>query len=299
MLIYLSLLIAFLWWTQSTTATHFLQLLNSFDGSRGLIAGPVAMILLFIVSWHGYGATQAFWDRHRIFSQYKIHRKDTLTYVKMMPQILTNQIQLVVLAFLMWYLKLGFSNTLPFPSIGSFLSQFSVLYITYEIIFYATHRLLHSSSFWFTFHAMHHQTKGSIGVSGQYQGGFDFFLTTSLALAVGPMLCNAHVSVVWLATFIGGLNSIQSHGGYYFPWGLMPNPLDHNLHHWNPKVNFGTGPLDFVFGTFSSSSIPESHQSSSPPIENRVLKTEARRRTHVPSTSVNGKLQIRRRQRFS
>ena len=122
-------------------------------------------------------------------------------------------------------------------------------YAGYETVFYCTHRWLHHPSL-FAYHAMHHASKASVGVSGMYQGSVDYFLTTTLAHSLAPLLCNTHVSVLWITAFLGGINSVQSHGGYVWTWDVLPSPADHALHHVNYKCNFATGPLDRLFGTY-------------------------------------------------
>jgi len=163
----------------------------------------------------------------------------------MLPVVLTNQIQLVLGLLAMWYFDC-MNRALPLPSAPSFVAHLLGCYAIYEIIFYSSHRILHIPSL-YAYHALHHVTKGSVGVSGMYQGHLDYFLTTTVALSMGPIVLGSHVTVMWLFALVGGFNSIHSHGGYCFPF--MPSPREHDLHHANSRVNFGTGPLDWLLGT--------------------------------------------------
>jgi hypothetical protein len=58
-----------------------------------------------------------------------------------------------------------------------------------------------------------------------YQGNLDYLLTTSIAQAMGPYLFNTPVMVSWIVAFIGGCNSIHSHG----VCRLLPIPLSPNM----------------------------------------------------------------------
>ena len=83
----------------------------------------------------------------------------------------------------------------------------------------------------------------------QYQGHIDYLLTTSLAHVTGPLLFRQYIPIqsLYILAFIGGCNSIHSHGAYDFPG--MPSPTEHSLHHLLYTVNYGTGLWDAICGT--------------------------------------------------
>jgi len=124
-------------------------------------------------------------------------------------------------------------------------------YLSYETIFYWVHRIMHMPAF-YHLHEMHHRTRGSVGISGMYQGAIDYVLTTSIAHITMPYLLDAHCMTLWASCLVGSLNSVHSHSGWDFPLYLFPSPEEHNLHHWRYTVNFGTGPWDAGLQTSSS-----------------------------------------------
>lgn len=61
----------------------------------------------------------------------------------------------------------------------------------------------------YKYHAMHHKTKGSVGISGMYASVLDGWAMSIGAGSLGLILVDSHVVVVWLWSFIGALNSIH------------------------------------------------------------------------------------------
>jgi len=231
----------------------------------GITAGPLFGYLIFFVCWHGYGALLSLFDAFPLFiwSQYKRSdvKKERETYWSMLPNVLSNQLQLLVAFIVVWALgglritpensqpaPDGTSTPMP-PSVSHVLFHTLLNYLVYETIFFWTHWLMHIPSLYYL-HKKHHDTYAAIGISGQYQGAIDFLLTTSVALGLGPLMFGTHPMACWLLAIIGGLNSVHSHAGYDFP--LMPSTKEHTLHHYNYKVNFGTGPWDWLLGTYRS-----------------------------------------------
>jgi len=251
--LYVALVTGYVAWLQTAHAGIVFQEWFSKDRS-GLILGPFATSCIFLLTWHFYAALQGLLDSMldlpiaRHWRALKLSRKDQLTYGDMICQVVLNQFQIPACLLGLWYCRLHLNTFHPPPSVAQFLWQMFMQYLIYEALFYSSHRLLHTRML-YPLHAKHHETQGSTGVSGQYQSFGDFLLTTTIPLAVGIVLVQPHVSVLWCVALIGSLNSVHSHGGYRFPG--FPAPDDHALHHQNYRVNFGTGPLDWLLGTLA------------------------------------------------
>eukprot|EP00698_Gefionella_okellyi_P020215 TRINITY_DN631_c0_g2_i1.p1 TRINITY_DN631_c0_g2~~TRINITY_DN631_c0_g2_i1.p1 ORF type:complete len:262 (-),score=17.53 TRINITY_DN631_c0_g2_i1:139-924(-) len=249
-LVYFSFAATIIFLAQVSSAANFVEELRIWK-HHGVVFGPILVFGCHIFFWHGYGAIQAFMDRFKrdAWWKYKMHQRDKLGYASMLPRAILNQSTLLVAFLGVYYFSgRGFRLSTPLPGPVEIVSHTIVVLAIYEIIFYVTHRLLHTKTL-FAYHALHHTTFGSVGVSGMYQHWIDYFLTTILALAVGPIVCDTHVVSLLLVTIIGSCNSIHSHGAYRFPF--MPLPDDHELHHRNPRVNFATGPMDWLCGTYA------------------------------------------------
>ena len=133
------------------------------------------------------------------------------------------------------------------PQAWPMLLQVSQLYLSYEVLFYFGHRFLHLPGIYGRFHKQHHQTFGSVGISGQYASVPDFAVMTFVPVMLAAVSFDVHLSALWLFSIIGSLNSIHSHGCYEFP--LFPSTKDHSLHHEKLDCNYGTGILDALLGT--------------------------------------------------
>jgi len=61
------------------------------------VAGPVMLFSCLMIAFHTYGAIQQYLDTHPgPWTKYKRHRSDILTYWDMLPVVLTNQAQLLL-----------------------------------------------------------------------------------------------------------------------------------------------------------------------------------------------------------
>jgi sterol desaturase/sphingolipid hydroxylase (fatty acid hydroxylase superfamily) len=253
MALYLALVGGSAAWLHSGRLRESLEAAREAMGARlyAVAAGPVASLAIFFACWHGYGALLAWMDARPSgwWGRFKLHRRDSLGYSDMIGRALFNQLQLVIgVAALRWADRGLRVEPERLPSVGGLLLQIAATFLAHEVVFYTTHRALHSRAL-FRFHAKHHESKGSVGVSGMYQDSLDYLLTTTLAHMAAPVLFDTHCVTTWVVAAVGGLNSVHSHSGYEFPLGLLPSPREHDLHHANYAVNFGTGPLDYLLGT--------------------------------------------------
>ncbi|KHJ91617.1 hypothetical protein OESDEN_08514 [Oesophagostomum dentatum] len=65
---------------------------------------------------------------------------------------------------------------------------------------------------------------------------------------IGPTLCGAHVTTIWVWTCIAITSTTSSHSGYHFPFQLSPE--FHDYHHMTFNECFGViGVLDHIHGT--------------------------------------------------
>jgi hypothetical protein len=125
-----------------------------------------------------------------------------------------------------------------------------LLTIGYDCLFYFAHRLLHHPKL-YRYHKLHHMTygecvcvlctlyclpthvfivfvcvclcvccvcavTGTVGVSGTYMSALDFVLTQGIPIMLPKVIFNTHWSSLMYPLAVGGLNSIHSHGAYYF-----------------------------------------------------------------------------------
>ena len=118
--------------------------------------------------------------------------------------------------------------------------------LTTEILFYLTHRALHSVPFLYQrIHKTHHRFTAPTALCAAYAHPFEFIFGNVGPIAAGPVLTNAHpfTALVWFAAAM--LSTCKGHCGY----NLM-NAATHDAHHTDGRTNFGVLHLmDALCGT--------------------------------------------------
>lgn len=140
-------------------------------------------------------------------------------------------------------------NCFPDSHLFSFLS-FLAYSLAYDIVMWIGHYFLHSNrSIFATYHALHHSTYATCGMTGHYMGLLDFFFEAIIPSCVSSLVYafGGSISGILIFKFLGFLNTVTSHSGYQLPG--FQSPVVHYLHHKKHSVNFSFGVMDRVLGT--------------------------------------------------
>lgn len=136
------------------------------------------------------------------------------------------------------------------PGVLDVLRDLAVCIGVEEVLFYYSHRALHSRALYARIHKVHHRFVAPIALAAFYAHPLEAAISNVLPLLVGPMLVRAHVTTVWLWTLMGIFGTQFHHCGYQFTpqWDLQPR--FHDRHHETNDCNFGlVGALDWLHGT--------------------------------------------------
>jgi len=137
------------------------------------------------------------------------------------------------------------------PSIVEILVDILICVVVEEILFYYSHRALHSRWLYGPVHKQHHQFTAPIGMAAVYAHPVEFLLSNLTPLVCGAVLAKSHMFTMWVWYGAAIIVTIFHHCGYAFPF-LIGNtaPNDHDWHHEKFEVHYGLlGWLDRLHGT--------------------------------------------------
>ena len=137
--------------------------------------------------------------------------------------------------------------------------------------FYWFHRLCHAiPMIYINFHKDHHRYVGTIGFAGEYASAFEQVLVNEIPTAGYCLLLSrwVHPSIwfVWLGWRVW--ESDETHSGYDFSSSFLGRigllygheAKVHDWHHVANDGNFGSYPMDYMFGTMDS--FVQSHEAN-------------------------------------
>lgn len=137
------------------------------------------------------------------------------------------------------------------PTVGGFLVQLLVSVAAEEVLFYLSHRLVHSKALYVPIHKFHHTYTAPFGIAAIYAHPLEHLIANVIPLSVGPLLTHAHpiFSMIW--TMLALFNTTTVHSGYDLSGFLVfPAPYFHDWHHERFNENYGAGEfMDWFFGT--------------------------------------------------
>ena len=107
-----------------------------------------------------------------------------------------------------------------------------LIYIITDIVFYHTHRLMHTK-YLYNYHKTHHEFKNPISISALYMHPLDLYVSNLSPIAIASILLNLDIFSNKLNIIIQiSYTILVSHNGY-------KQRNIHNIHHTLFKYNFG------------------------------------------------------------
>ncbi|CAJ0602675.1 unnamed protein product [Cylicocyclus nassatus] len=183
------------------------------------------------------------------------NKKATISkYVESVKQVLFNQLIVggLTVAVFHYPMKLaGVSFGKNLPSSQTVLLQILFCIVIEEIGFYYTHRLFHHPKLYKHIHKKHHDWTAPVSITSIYCHPIEHAFSNLTPVLLGPTLCGAHVTTLWLWSCIAIMSTTFSHSGYHFPF--QPSPESHDYHHKVFNECYGVlGILDHIHGTAST-----------------------------------------------
>ena len=127
------------------------------------------------------------------------------------------------------------------PSTLTTVWQICVAYLGYDLMFYISHRALHSNLLYMRFHKQHHEFQTPVGLAAIYCHPLEMLLSNVGPLFIGTIIAGSHIYTVYMWTIFAVLGTMTHHCGYDWPWMWYVDhqPNFHDYHHEKFNVNFG------------------------------------------------------------
>eukprot|EP00939_MAST-03C_sp_MAST-3C-sp1_P005368 g5368.t1 len=194
--------------------------------------------------------------RPKALIPFKIQESVKITFKEYVHAILVatgNQVLLFFFIHLIWLILPDispFAFAKELPSLLEIAVHLVICLPISEIVFYSTHRLLHTNWLWYHVHYFHHQQAAPFPPCCIYAHPVEFCMGNIPVVALGPMMMQSHAIIWFLWAFLATFSTAVSHSGWHLPF-LLGESEGHDYHHSSGYMdNLGViGTLDIIFKT--------------------------------------------------
>lgn len=156
-------------------------------------------------------------------------------FLQVIQQVLYNQfvlgpyISIVTYPFLMIFGLDSPETIRTLPSLHILILKVGGCIVMREILFYYSHRLLHTRRFYEKYHKKHHHWTAPIAVSAQYADELEHLHSNLMPIMIPVALLRCHLITTIIFFIHVNLRTLNDHSGYHFPYYY--NSERHDKHH--------------------------------------------------------------------